>query len=95
MTDIKTTGFHELNEQDLLDTEGGIIGTIIIVGLAVGALVGSGVVLGGVVNDTRRSSAQADANTSGQPVTVTLLGFGGPTYTATPDPNYKNPMRSY
>ncbi len=81
--------FTELSEDELVETEGG---NPVVVGLVLVGVLGIGLAaLGSAVNDTRRQTAQTDANRTGEPQTVTLLGFGGSTYTAYPDPDYKDP----
>ena len=81
--------FSEISENELMETEGGnpFVGGLLLVGvLGVGLYA-----LGSAVNDTRRQTAQIDANRTRQPQTVTLLGYNGPTYTAYPEPDYVDP----
>lgn len=81
--------FSELSENELMETEGG---NPFVVGLTLVGVLGVGLyALGSAVNDTRRQTAQIDANRTGQAQTVTLLGYNGPTYTAYPESNYVDP----
>ena len=83
--------FTELDEREVMETEGGVL-TEIIVGVACAVvIVGVGALIAGPVNDTRRNAAQVEANQKGEPVTKTLIGFNS-TYTAYPDPNYVDPL---
>lgn len=86
---LSMEAFAELSENELMETEGG---NPFVVGLALVGVLGVGLyALGSAVNDTRRQTAQIDANRTGQPQTVTLLGYNSPTYTAYPELDYVDP----
>lgn len=79
--------FEELSENEVMETEGGLIGWII---LGVGSAVAIYEPIAQAVDKGNRGVAQGNANRSGEPCTINQISIwnnitSGPTYTAYPE----------